>query len=354
MKKERCGWALLTTEYDQSGEEGVAKMFGDLGLVTGDQAKLLDALQKHEVAADLRPQSKVKKLKHSHAGSLDSCTPLEGSIGNAGLFEEIRKVVRPLFGPNRTLVLLAGQGTTGSRTISTDTATLGIKTVHLSKVALSKPEDGDCNFDLQYWVKQEYANYITKLRIEDPKTSSKTTRLELYEEMARLYVSALNVAVDECGARALGDAFWVSIFAELYYAACPHVQVVLTTRDPGLWAESRIKKHGKSKTGFICPRNSTDVLDRFSQAQCGADGKSFLPALDNGDLSVTELGWVLTGHDRFVRDVTRARPGSLLEFTIFGTDYTNNGPRRALLQSFLSNVDQLGKKNARRGDMAVE
>ena len=65
------------------------------------------------------------------------------------------------------------------------------------------------------------------------------------------------------------DSPFPNFFTELYLATCPHNKVVLGTRDSLSWATSRIKHHGNSKTGLVCPHAASPALrDPFSYTQC--------------------------------------------------------------------------------------
>jgi len=45
---------------------------------------------------------------------------------------------------------------------------------------------------------------------------------------------------DQCNVKSLGDEPWMFYFTELFYATCPNVRIIISSRDEMDWAEHRI------------------------------------------------------------------------------------------------------------------
>ena len=149
---------------------------------------------------------------------------------------------------NRTgqVVLVAGRGTSGTssfveylhRNPKHDSFTL----IHFKKVYL--PDHG-CRSAVSHCIKehQQKAVKAWKVSWKDFKHGEIWLRQLLDDVSAHL---AGLLSCGSCGILVLSDTPWTFFFTELYRAlnAVSPVKVVLLTRDPKNWAQSRIKNHG--------------------------------------------------------------------------------------------------------------
>ena len=172
--------------------------------------------------------------KHAHH-RLDQLLP------DVALFDTISQELRPLRAHAEPFVLLASLGTTGSTQVAAFLDRAGVPTRHFFHIQdMNAPP----------------AKFFTRMARLGPNTT---------EHLAPIAQALRRGVVDARRYQAMGDTPVPSLFFELYYAICPNVRVILSTRNAVEWASSRLAKH--SNQDWLCARNGP-LINPFSLAHC--------------------------------------------------------------------------------------
>lgn len=236
--------------------------------------------------------------------------PLFGTIRNPVLFKKLAAELQKHVSPSSPMVIVAGRGTTGTREVATVLEKGGRRVVHFVRCFSCSGNATRANLKFVHGVH----TYLVDRRIggrlaHEPLIAS--------ESLATALVDTMKVLLAE-GVTAFTDTPWVNFFTELFYATCPHVRVVLTTRDSVSWARSRKQNHAHSSAFFLCPRAfDHDIADPFSITQCAARNTKQAAkntfgngsALDASDVSDENLS---RAFDKYQDYVQRIVPAELL------------------------------------------
>lgn len=253
-------------------------------------------------------------------------------LPNKRLFVGIKNALRNVINASFPLIISAGQGTSGTRTLfdwCLTTFNQSRSNLHYSVLRSPSHTESKSDFVAEFI---DYLHGIYDVRRPHSRYNKSTppvsiTSKEFQQDLA-IHVEQVfkDVFASTPPLGCILDNPWTSFFTELFFAACPHVRVVHSVRRAADWARSRIAHHGNGKVSFVCPKEGSH--DPFSVTQCGnlTTMRKAQPmtgeCLNYIDMSVTALA---NAYRRYSRYVHRVVPEHLLlEMNLFMSLYHNS------------------------------
>ena len=208
----------------QTAREKAAKLSEQL--VAGDN----DA--KQTAAANAQVESLNRELKASQA-LVKQLQIVADTRNESGCYHSIGKSMSSLHGSCNTrqkpLVIMAGQGKTGTMSMSIALTMLGLKTAHFDCVTTCKPPmHSGC----------PPPHIITNKKLG---TQYRQFKRQIYQIQNRAQLEKIDVCQQLDGIDAVGDVPMNQVTPYLYHAYGPGTKVILTILKPTDWVKARLK-----------------------------------------------------------------------------------------------------------------